>query len=116
MCPAGMVWVVGETAIVKSPAPSVAEAVLPVPPLVELTLPVALTLLPEVVGVTFTVRAHELPGIVPPVRLIEVLFAAAVNVPPQLLGAPGRAATRRPAGNGSLTPPPPHAPDLLALV
>ena len=42
MCPAGMVWVVGETAIVKSPAPSVAEAVLPVPPLVELTFPVVL--------------------------------------------------------------------------
>ena len=38
----------------KSPAPSVARPVFPVPPLVEVTLPVVLTLLPEVVVVTFT--------------------------------------------------------------
>jgi hypothetical protein len=111
-----MVSVVGVTAIVKSPAPSVAEAVLPVPPLVELTLPVVLTLLPEVVGVTFTVRAHELPEIVPPVRLMEVLFAAAVNVPPQLLVAPGVAATCRPDGKVSVTATPLNAVELFGLV
>jgi len=55
-----MVCDVGETEIVKSPAPSVAEAELPVPPLVELTLPVVLSFEPEVVGVTFTLTAHEL--------------------------------------------------------
>src|SRR5713101_12059 len=104
MCPGGMLSIVGETAIVKSPAPSVAEPVLPVPPSVELTLPVVLSLEPEVVGVTFTLTAHELLAvIVPPLRLIEVLFAAAVNVPPQLLVAPGVAATCRPDGKVSLT-------------
>ena len=42
----------------KSPAPSVARPVFPVPPLVEVTLPVVLTLLPEVVVVTFTLTEH----------------------------------------------------------
>ena len=55
-----MVRDVGETEIVKSPEPRVAEAKFPVPPLVELTLPVVLILEPEVVGVTFTLTAHEL--------------------------------------------------------
>jgi len=74
--------------------------VAPVPPLVELTLPVVLLLVPEVVAVTFTLTAHEpLAAIVPPLRLMELLFAAAVNVPPQLLVAPGVLATCSPAGN-----------------
>jgi len=46
-----MVSVVGETTIVKSPAPRVAVLlVAPVPPLVELTLPVVFIFDPEVVG------------------------------------------------------------------
>src|SRR6266852_3631543 len=118
MCPAGMVWVVGETAIVKSPAPSVAEAVLPVPPLVELTLPVVLSLEPEVVGVTSTLTAHELLAeIVPPLRLIEVLPAVGVNVPPlHVLLAFGVAATCRPPGKVSLTATPLKAVPVLGLV
>src|SRR6266852_9817698 len=117
MCPAGMVWAVGETAIVKSPAPSVAEAVLPVPPLVELTLPVVLSLEPEVVGVTFTLTAHELlAAIVPPLKLMVVSPAAGANVPPHVLLEPGTAATCRPSGKVSLTATPLKAVPVLGLV
>jgi len=117
MCPAGMVWVVGETAIVKSPAPSVAEAVLPVPPLVELTLPVVFSLEPEVVGVTFTLTAHELlSAILPPVKLMVVSPAPGVNVPPHVLLAPGTVATCRPVGKGSLTATPLKAVPVFGLV
>ncbi|SRR6266566_391528 len=105
MCPGGMVSVVGETTIVKSPAPRVAVLlVAPVPPLVELTLPVVFILDPEVVGVTFTLTAHELlAAIVPPVKLMVVSPAAGANVPPHVLLAPGTAATCRPAGKLSVT-------------
>jgi len=119
MCPGGMVSVVGVTEIEKSPAPSVAALlVAPVPPLVELTAPVVLTLFPKVVGVTFTVTAHELLAeIVPPLRLIEVLPAVAVNVPPlHVLVAPGVAATCRPAGKLSVTATPLKAVPVLGLV
>jgi len=112
-----MVSVAGVDAIVKSPAPSVAEPVLPVPPLVELTLSVVLSLEPEVVGVTFTLTAHELlSAILPPVRLIDVLPAVAVNVPPHVLLAPGTAATCRPVGKVSLTATPLKAVPVLGLV
>src|SRR5229473_892053 len=118
MCPGGMVTVVGDTEIVKSPAPSVAEAVLPVPPLVELTLPVMLSLEPEVVGVTFTLTAHELlSAILPPLKLMVVSPAAGVNVPPlHVLLAFGVAATCRPAGKVSLTATPLKAVPVLGLV
>src|ERR1700687_3903244 len=118
MCPGGMVSVVGVTEIVKSPAPSVAVLlVAPVPPLVELTLPVVLLLVPEVVGVTFTLTAHELLAeIVPPLRLIEVLPAVAVNVPPHVLVAFGVAATCRPPGKVSVTATPLKAVPVLGLV
>jgi len=110
---------VGVTEIEKSPAPSVAALlVAPVPPLVELTAPVVLTLFPEVVGVTFTVTAHELLAeIVPPVRLIEVLPAVAVNVPPlHVLVAPGVAATCKPDGKLSVTATPLKAVPVFGLV
>src|SRR6266849_4932579 len=117
MCPAGMVWVVAETAIVKSPAPSVAEAVLPVPPLAELTLAVVLSLEPEVVGVTFTLTAHELlSAILPPVKLMVVSPAAGANVPPHVLLEPGTAATCRPVGKVSLTATPLKAVPVFGLV
>jgi len=90
---------------------------LPVPPLVELTLPVVLSLEPEVVGVTFTLTAHELlAAIPPPLRLMEVLPAAAVNVPPHVLLALGTVATCRPAGKGSLTATPLKAVPVFGLV
>jgi hypothetical protein len=47
--------------MVKSPEPNVAVPVFPVPPFVELTFPVVLTLGPEVVVVTFTLTAQEAP-------------------------------------------------------
>jgi len=66
----------------------------PVPPLVELTLPVVLGLEPEVVAVTFTLTAHdELAETVPPVRLMLKLPAAGANVPPHVLLGPGTLAT-----------------------
>src|SRR6266849_4989552 len=118
MCPGGMVSMVGETAIVKSPAPSVAVLlVAPVPPLVELTVPVVLLLVPEVVGVTSTLTAHELLAvIVPPVRLMVVSPGAGANVPPHVLLEPGTAATCRPSGKVSLTATPLKAVPVLGLV
>jgi hypothetical protein len=63
--------------------------VLPVPPLVELMVPVGLFLTPAVVPVTFTEIEHELlPDTPPPERLTEVALANAVKVPPQVLLAP----------------------------
>src|SRR5713101_753853 len=117
MCPGGMLSIVGETAIVKSPAPSVAEPVLPVPPSVELTLPVVLSLEPEVVGVTFTLTAHELLAVIPPpLKLMVVSPAAGANVPPHVLLEPGTAATCRPSGKVSLTATPLKAVPVLGLV
>src|SRR6266566_2782177 len=61
-----------------------AEAVFPVPPLVELTAPVVLFFVPEVVAFTFTETEHELlTATVPPVKLTLPLPAVAVVVPPQ---------------------------------
>jgi len=72
---------------------------------------------PEVVGVTFTLTAHELlAAIVPPLRLIEVLPAVAVNVPPQPSLAFGVAATCRPDGKLSVTATPLNAVELFGLV
>jgi len=85
-------------------AVKVAEAVVPVPPFVALTVPVVLALLPAVVGVTVT-ETEQLPltGTLPPLRLMLVAFAFAVNVPPQLLVVVGELVTCRPEGNESLT-------------
>src|SRR5438105_1532712 len=117
MCPAGIVCDAGETAIVKSPAPSVADPVFPVPPFVEVTFPVVLTLLPDVVVVTFTLTAHEAPAaIAPPLRLMLLLAAVAVNTPPQLLVALAGVATTRPAGKLSVTPTPLKAAPRFGLV
>jgi hypothetical protein len=48
------------------PTVSVAEAVLPVPPLLDVTLPLVLFLTPAVVPVTFTETTQELLGATPP--------------------------------------------------
>jgi hypothetical protein len=79
--------------------------VFPVPPLVELTLPVVLTLLPLVVPVTLTATVHvPLAAMVPPEKLTDVLPAAGVKVgePQPVAEAFGVAATSRPAGNESV--------------
>src|SRR6266567_3703365 len=72
--------------------------VVPVPPLVELTVPVVFDTVPAWVPVTFTTIVQVLPGVamLPPDRLIVVVFAVAVTVPPQVLLTPGVAATCRP--------------------
>jgi hypothetical protein len=60
-----------------------AEAVLPVPPLVEVTFPVMLFFVPTVVPVTFTEKLHDpLAERVAPERLITFVPCVAVIVPP----------------------------------
>jgi len=79
--------------------------VAPVPPFVELTAPVVLgILLPDCVPVMFTTTVQVAPGVamLPPVRLMLVLLAAAVTVPPQEFVTPGVLATCRPLVNVSL--------------
>jgi len=85
---------------------TLAEAVLPVPPLVEVTAPVTLLLAPAVVPVTFTLMVHEAPVTVPPLRLMVPVPAVAVTVPQQLLTNPLGGAITRPAGIVSLKPTP----------
>jgi hypothetical protein len=84
---------------------NVSLPVFPVPPLVEVTLPVVLTLAPAVVAVTAR-EAVQVPlaAMVPPEKLNEVLPAAGAKVgePQPLVLAFGVAATCRPAGNESL--------------
>jgi hypothetical protein len=93
----------------------VALAVVPVPPLVELTVPVVLTLLPAVLAVTSTFTSQLAPGvaIAPPLRLIELAPAVGEYVPPQVLPEFGVVATTTPDGNVSLTPTP-VSPTVLA--
>ncbi len=75
------------------------------PPLVEVTLPVVLTLVPPVVAVTSTVTVHVPPvEIVPPLKVRLVLPAAGANVgvPQPFVVAFGVAATCIPAGKASV--------------
>ena len=85
---------------------SVALAVLPAPPLLELTATL-LFFVPTVVPVTLTEMVHELlAATVPPVRLTVLDPAVAVTVPPQAPTTLGVAATCTPVGSVSvkLTP------------
>src|SRR5215471_4514245 len=83
---------------------TVACAVPPVPPSVDVTLPVVLTFEPAVVPVTFTLNEHEpLAAMVPPDRLITLVFCVAVIVPaPQEPLRPLGVEMIRPAGSVSL--------------
>jgi hypothetical protein len=83
---------------------TLAEAVPPVPPSVEDTLPVVLFFVPAVVPVTFTLNVQVPPAaIVPPERLIVPEPATAVTVPlPQAPVRPFGVETTRPAGKVSL--------------
>ena len=86
---------VGGVATVK-----LADAVLPVPPLVEVTLPVVLVYCPEAAPVTVTLNWHWLfAAIVAPVSAIPV-GAVVVSVPPQTVEVPF--ATVRPVGSVSV--------------
>jgi len=95
---------------------SVAEAVVPVlVGLVELTVPVVLTLLPAVLAVTSTFTSQLPPiAMLPLARLIVPEPAVAVNVPPQVLLVFGTLATTTPLGNVSLTATPVRATVLAA--
>lgn len=76
--------------------------VLPVPPLVELTVTL-LFFIPAVLPCTFTETVQLAPGArVAPERLTVELPAAAVAVPPQVLLRPEGVATTRPSGRLSL--------------
>src|SRR5260370_95381 len=80
-----------------------AVAVLPVPPLVEETLPVLFTKFPDAVPVIFTVRVQVLlAATVPPVSEILPEPATAVATPPQVLVSPLGVATTKPAGSVSV--------------
>src|SRR6185437_7403589 len=77
-----------------------AVAVLPVPPLVEVTAPVVLVYWPEAAPVTVTLNWHwPLAAIVAPVRAIPV-GAVVVSVPPQTVEVP--LATVSPVGSVSV--------------
>lgn len=81
-----------------------AEAVPPVPPSVEVTLPVVLFLVPAVLPVTFTENVQEEDAaMVPPDKLTVPEPAVAVIVPlPQVPVRPLGVETTRPAGSVSL--------------
>jgi hypothetical protein len=94
---------------------TLADAVFPDPPFVELTAPVVLFFTPEVVAFTLTERVHELlAGTVPAVRLTLALPAVAVAVPPHVLVKPFSVATTSPAGNVSVNATPASATVLTA--
>jgi hypothetical protein len=80
-----------------------AEAVLPVPPFVELTAPVVLVYVPDTAPVTFTRTAQVvLTPTVPPVNVTLPEPATAVAVPPHVLVNPFGVATNKLAGKVSV--------------
>ena len=97
---------------------TLAVAVPPVPPSVEVTLPVVFVCCPAAMPVTFTEKVQEaLAAIVPPLRLITFVPAVAVIVPaPQVPVRPFRVETTRPAGSVSLKPTPVSATVVLGFV
>jgi hypothetical protein len=88
-----------------------AEAVPPVPPSVDVTLPVVLFCVPATAPVTFTEKVHEvLAARAAPVKLITLVPAVAVIVPaPQVPAWPFGFAITSPAGKVSLKPTPERA-------
>jgi len=92
-----------------------ADAVLPVPPLVEVTLPVVLVKLPDAVPVMLTDTVQLLfTATVPPLRLTLPEPATAVAAPAQVLVKPFGVATTIPAGKMSVTATPVKATVLAA--
>ena len=94
----------------------VAEAVKPVPPFVELTVPVVFTAAPAVESVTATEMAQLVPAVAmdPPVSESERSPGFGEKVPPQVSVAAGVAATLIPEGSESVTATPDSAPPLPA--
>ena len=93
----------------------IADAVWPVPPSVDVTVPVVLFFVPAVVPLTFTENVHEaLAAKVAPDKLTDPDPAAAAIVPPpQVPVRPFGVEITRPAGNASLNPTPLSAVVLL---
>jgi hypothetical protein len=97
------------------PTVKFAVAVLPVPPLVELTAPVVFVNDPGVLPVTFTLKLQFAPAaIVPPLRLSAPDPAAAVIVPAQELANPFGVAIVIPVGNVSVNATPVNATEFAA--
>src|ERR1051325_2637921 len=92
-----------------------AVAVPPVPPSVEVTLPVVFVCCPAAIPVTFTENVQELlAAIVPPLRLMTLVPAVAVIVPaPHVPVRPFGVETTSPAGSVSLKATPVNAVVLL---
>ena len=87
-----------------------ADAVLPVPPSVEVTAPDVLLLSPDVAPFTFAAKVHvPFAGRVAPDRLTVPEPAVAVIVPPPHDPDTPLGVTANPAGNGSLNPTPDRA-------
>ena len=85
------------------PTVRLAVAALPVPPLVELIVPVVLVTGPGAVAVTFTERTQEeLAATVAPVSETVPDPAAAITAPPHVLAKPFGVATTIPAGSASV--------------
>jgi len=100
MCPGGTVSVFGESFRLKSPTCRPAVAVLPVPPLVELTLPVTLVNIPGCVPVTLTLGVHWPPAAMVAPESEIVLPPVVAKVPPHAIPVP--LATVKPAGSTSV--------------
>src|SRR5262245_50998293 len=103
---------------VRVPTISVAVALLPVPPFVEVTAEVVLFLLPAVVPVTLIENVQDPAAArVAPERVTLPLPAVAVMVPPPHEPVrPLGVATERPAGNVSLNATPVSAVEVLELL
>ena len=107
--------VVGENALLMlrgAITVKVADAAFPVPPLVEVTAEVVLTLLPPLVPVTVTLTVQVMPAsMVPPekVRLVAPALGANTGDPHPDVSASGVAATCIPAGKLSVKPTPVNA-------
>jgi hypothetical protein len=82
-----------------------ALAVLPVPPLVEVTAPDTLFLVPAPTPFTLTVTAHVPNGGIEPPES-DTLLAAALALPPHPFDKPVGVFTTNPAGRLSLNPTP----------
>jgi len=98
---------------------NVSFAVLPVPPFVEVTLPLVLFFTPAVVAVTSTVTVQEpLAAIVPALKVNVVLPAAGAKVgaPQLVVVAFGVAATSKPAGKASVKATPVNAVPVFGFV
>ena len=75
----------------------------PVPPCVELIVPVVFSFAPSVVPCTVTIIVQFVAALsVAPLRVMRLAPFAAVSVPPQLLVGAGGFATTKPAGRLSV--------------